>query len=391
MILRQPVNSSVSGRVVAEKKNQHLVPACYLKGFEAELSSEMIENPKYEAGVYVNNNLLSAGWKMKGVNNGIFTKSYFYNLESDNPVKPVVENYLSIVESDLSQYLKQVRSGQITDESLSFFSFYTTLQYIRVEKHMDIFQKLWNKIGKWADMFEGGNSNKEAVKELSKKKILTTDLGEVVHDHAHIIFNETNFPFVTSDNPVVRKEVNISDMEMLFPKDFLLLSSDKSKELPLFFFPLSPNVAYVSSAHFKTNIDVKLVVDDLLNIFYINIESVTNASNKIYSSLKTPFAGESELSKYLQSMQQDHLFVKIYGNEQRVISNISIAYKDHNSIEIILESLGKLIHFKKGDSVSLIEIIENGMSIRGMRDCSITDIDHKTGLLKVESKLKLNI
>lgn len=373
---------------MAEKKNQHLVPACYLKGFEARPSREMLENPKFKTGVYVNNNLLNAGWKMKGVHNGVFTKSYYYNLAADNPSRPEVENYLCEVEGVLSKYLKEIKSGSITNKALSFFSFYTTLQYIRVEKHIDMFQNAWNKLGEWADMFEGGTNNSEAVKEIAKKKILSSDHGEVVHNHAHIIFNKTNFPFVTSDNPVVRKEVNITDMKMLFPKEFLVKSSDKSKELFLFFFPLNPHVAYVASAHFKENLNVKLSVDDLLNIFYLNIESVKNSSQKIYSSIKTPFAGELGLSEYLQSMQNDHLFVKIYGNEQRVISNISIGNKDHNTIEMVLESLDKLIHFKIGDSVSLIEIIENGRSIRGMRDCLITDVDYKTGLLKVESKLK---
>lgn len=376
---------------MAEKKNQHLVPACYLKSFEAIPSEEMLENPKFKSGVYVNNSLLNAGWKMKGVHNGVFTKPYYYNLAADNPSKPEVENYLSEIEGTLSKYLKEIRTDSITNEALSFFSFYTMLQYIRVEKHIDMFQNTWNKIGEWADMFEGGTSNSEAVKEIAKKKILTSDHGEMVHGHAHIIFNRTNFPFVTSDNPVVRKEVNITDMEMLFPKDFLLLTSDKSKELSLFFFPLCPHIAYVSSQYFKENLDVKLDINDLLNIFYLNIESVKNSSQKIYSSIKTPFAGELELSEHLQSRQKDHLFVKIYANEQRVISNISMGNKDHNAVEIILESLDKLLHFKIGDSVSFIEIIENGMSIRGMRDCCITDLDHKTGLLKVESKLKFNI
>jgi len=378
---------------VAEKKNQHLVPACYLKGFEAIPSNEMLQNPKFKTGVFVNNNLLNAGWKMKGVHNGVFTKSYYYNLASDNPNEPEIENYLCRVEGILSKYLKEIKSGSITNESLSFFSFYTTLQYIRVEKHIDMFQTSWNKIGEWVDMYEGGTNNSEAVKEIAKKKILSADHGEMLHNHAHIIFNRTNFPFVTSDNPVVRKEVNISDMEMLFPRDFLLLSSDKSKELPLFFFPLTPYIAYVSSAHFKEDIDIdiKLSADDLLNIFNLNIESVINSSQRIFSSIKMPFAGELELSEYIQSIKNDRLFVKIYANEQRVISNISIVNKDHNSIEIILESFDKLIHFKKGDSVSLIEIIENGMSIRGMRYGCITDVDCKTGFLKVESKLMLNI
>jgi hypothetical protein len=69
----------------------------------------------------------------------VFTKSYYYNLAADSPSKPEVENYLCEIEGTLSKFLTEIKSGPITNEILSFFSFYTTLQYIRVEKHIDMF------------------------------------------------------------------------------------------------------------------------------------------------------------------------------------------------------------------------------------------------------------
>lgn len=377
---------------MAEKKNQHLVPACYLKGFEAIPTDEMLKNPKFETGVYVNNNFLNIGWKLRGIRHGVFTKSYYYNLDSDDPRQPIIESYLSIVEGDLSKYLKEVQAGVVTNENLSFLSFYTTLQYIRVENFIDMFQGAWNQVAEWADMFEGGNSYREAVKDIAKKQILTTDLGEIVHGDAHIVYNETNFPFITSDNPVLRKEVNICDMEVLFPKVYLISAQDQAQEYPLFFFTLSPNMAYVSSPFFKKGLELKLNLNDLLNIFYLNVESVKNACNRVYSSVFEPIKGESQLSDYLVSLKSEHLFVKIYGKGRRFISRASYNNtENYNSIELYVDDSDGLRHFECGDMISLVEIIENGASIRGMRECRIEKVHYELGFVRIVSNFKLNI
>ncbi|MGM0380062.1 MAG: hypothetical protein ACQEQE_09975, partial [Bacillota bacterium] len=46
--------------VMPEKKNQHLVPVCYLRNFKADVSEKQKTNSKYSSGIYVNDKRLSS-------------------------------------------------------------------------------------------------------------------------------------------------------------------------------------------------------------------------------------------------------------------------------------------------------------------------------------------
>ena len=375
---------------MAEKKKQHLVPKVYLKGFLTDPREEMLKNPYFEPGIFVNNALLNEGWRHRGLDNGVFTRSYYYNLDYDDPKQPIIENYLAAVEGQLKKYLEQIYAGNIDNEVLSFFSFYTVLQYMRVESHIDNFQGIWNQVAETMDLFqEDGSSYKDAFKDLAKKQLASADFGDVIHDDAHIIYNETNFPFVTSDNPVVRRQVNICDMKKLFPANHLIACRDEGQEVPLFFFPLSPKIAYVSSPLFKPDLGMKFSLKDLMCVFYLNIESILNASKEIYSSIKEPIKGEMELSRYIQSRKCEHFYVKIYGNSKRIILKLIDIREGKNSVHLFVEDPGLLSPFESGDELTSFEVIRNRVSIRGMRQCQIASIDHKKGSLKIKSKFKI--
>ena len=116
-----------------EKKKQHLVPACYLKNFIAPLSKEQKSIGNFKAGLYVNDKTLSSGWKLRSVRHTTFTESYFYNLPEDDPRNPAIENYLSIIEGEYSKVFKEVIKGNLTNETMSFLSYFVSLQYMRVE------------------------------------------------------------------------------------------------------------------------------------------------------------------------------------------------------------------------------------------------------------------
>jgi len=231
---------------MSEKKNQHLVPACYLRNFEADVSEERYDNPNFCSGVYVSNNKLTEKWKLKSVTHKSFTKSYFYNLPEDDPKKPLIENYLSSVERDYSKNIKQIIKGELNNENISFLSYYVILQIMRVDAFIDMFQGTVDKVAGWMDDFEVKDNYKTALKDISKRQLATVDLGGLIHPHAVIIYNETNFPFITSDNPVVRRKVNITDALKIIPRKFLAEKVNESIEFPLFFLPISPWVAFIS-------------------------------------------------------------------------------------------------------------------------------------------------
>lgn len=286
---------------MAEKKGQHLVPACYLSSFVTHLSEAEKHNPKLEAGIYVNSSTLDAGWKMRGVNHKVFKKSYYYNLPEDNPNEPYIENFLSGVERSYRKNLQKVVNRELDSEVISFLSYFATIQYIRVDKFITSMQNSWDQIAKWSDEFTGGNQYASMLANIVKKQIPTADLSGIINSNACIIYNNTKFRFITSDNPVVRKNVNASDLKFIIPQKNLDHSVPDSYESSFFFFPLTPSTAYVSCAFIKAESTLEFNDSELSNIFYLNYYSILNAHEHVYSSVIEPIKGEAELSKHLKS------------------------------------------------------------------------------------------
>ncbi|TNJ34131.1 DUF4238 domain-containing protein, partial [Chlorobaculum thiosulfatiphilum] len=142
------------------------------------------------------------------VNHKTLTRSYFYNLPEDNPKKPLIENFLSMVEGDYVKYSKEIIEESTNNENMSFMSYFVILQFMRVEAFLESFQSSFDKVAEWADMYVGGNSYKTAFKDIAKRQLLETDLGDILYLHSVIIYNKTDFPFITSDNPVVITPAN---------------------------------------------------------------------------------------------------------------------------------------------------------------------------------------
>ena len=372
-----------------EKKNQHLVPACYLRNFEADVSSLRKVNPKFTSRIYINNNKLTEKWKLKSVTNKSLTKPYFYNLPEDDPKRPLIEEYLSKVESSYEKYAKQIFERKVTNENLSFMSYFVTLQYMRVEVFIERFQEAWDKIAGLMDEFEGKDNYKSALKDISKRQLVSSDRGHLLHDHAAIVYNETNFPFITSDNPVVRRQINISDALKIIPGKYLLDRCNESDEVACFFLPLSPRAAYVSCEFFKHRESLVYSESDLESIFYLNYYSIVNSYKKVFSPVIEPIKGEAELKKLLSIKSKTT--IKIYTESRRVISGGSIENDTNYMISLKLDEGEQIRHIKNGEHVKLLELIENGQSIRGMRDCKVSSIDYESGLITIESNIKLGI
>jgi hypothetical protein len=374
---------------MSKKKNQHLVPACYLRNFEADVSPQKIINPQFSSGVYVNNSKLTEGWKLRAVTHKSFTKSYFYNLPEDDPSKPLIENYLSAVEGEYTKHVKQVLKGQVDNENLSFLSYFVTLQFMRVDKFINMYQGAFDKVAGWMDDYDGKGKYQSILKDISKRQLVALDLGGVIHSHAAIIYNKTNFPFITSDNPVLRKQVNITDILKIIPIRYILGNINESIEFAFFFLPLSPRAAYVSCELISISGNMIFSDVDLENIFYLNYHSVVNSHEKVYSSEIEPIKGEAELAKYLVDKKQT--IIKIYTSTKRIITGGSLVDNDNFKVSVELDDATQINGIIRGEEVKLIEIVENGNSVRGMRNCTVSSIDYEHGLISVESNIKFGI
>jgi hypothetical protein len=372
---------------MAEKKNQHLVPACYLRNFEADVSDMQKVNPEFSSGVYVNDNKLAGKWRLKSVDHKLFTRSYYYTLHEDDPRQPKVENFLSQVEGDYAKYSREILGGKINNENLSFLSYFVTLQYVRVEKFIDMFQGSWNKIAGWMDDFEGKDYYKEALKDIAKRMLPDLDNGGLIHPYATILYNKTNFPFITSDNPVVRKQMNISDAYKIIPRRYLPEGINESREYSFFFLPLSPYLAYISCELIHHSGELIYSLDDLESVFYLNYNSIINSHELIYSPIAEPMKAEVELSRHLS--QKIEIFVKIYTEKKRIVAEGKIKVNGDSEITLELNNPNELKSINLGEPIQLVEVIACGRSIRGMRRCKVSKINHEKGLITIESNIKL--
>lgn len=372
-----------------EKKNQHLVPACYLQRFEADVSEMQKSNPNYSSGIYINDSRLISGWKLRSVTHNTFTRPYFYNLPEDDPREPLVENWLSVIEGNYKKYSDEIIEGNINNVNMSFISYFVTLQFMRVEAFLESFQGGLDKVAEWMDLFDGGDNHKEAVKDIAKRQLPEMDFGNVLHPHSAIIYNKTNSPFVTSDNPVVRRQVNIVDARKIIPSRYLQIERNESNEFSLFFMPLSPAVAYISCEMIKLKENLIYSDDDLEDIFYLNFFSIVNSYKKVYSSVIEPIKGEETLSEYLSS--QSGTIVKIYTQTKRVICKATMLNNDNFSVSLKLSDLEQVGLIKTNEKISLVEVFEDGVSIRGIRDCKVSSVNYANGLVTIESNIKLGI
>lgn len=371
-----------------DKKSQHLVPACYLKHFAAEIPAKNLSNPNFESGVYVNSSTLEDGWKLRGVRHNVFTKSYYYNLESDNSKSPVVEIYLSHIEGIYSECVRNVLNGEITNEDLSFISYFTTLQYMRVEKFMDAHQTIWNKIAETMDAFDGGDRYRSAVKDLLKKQLMVSDIRNVLLPHAHIAYNLTSMPLLTSDTPVIRRQVNVNDMASILPRAVLKTAVRESEEFFLVYFPLSPSVAFISSPIIREDTPMKVEVANAKYVASLNIQMVVNSHSRVYSSTPRPFSNEKAISEYLRLQSNRNSLTKIYTFDKRIIGEARLEEDENDAFSLIFSRSDCLIGLNAGEDISSVEVIENGASVRSMRDCIIKEIDNASGFIRIESKIK---
>ncbi|PWS53975.1 hypothetical protein [Pseudoalteromonas sp. meg-B1] len=132
---------------------------------------------------------------------------------------------------------------------------------------------------------------------------------------------------------------------------------------------------------------------DLENIFYLNYFSVLNSYRNVYSSVIKPIKGEALLSKLLSAEPKS--LVKIYTLSKRIISNgvilsdirtpVSAKYKTTSKVTLKIDDLSQLKLLTTDESIKLIEVLDNGISIRGMRNCRISRIDYNIGLIVIES------
>lgn len=372
---------------MAKKRDQHIVPRCYLKQFVD--NSSAVNNKKYEAGVYVNTSALDRAWRMKGLNNNIFTKTRFYNLKSDDPDKPLVEEHLAKLESLYSKGITKLLNGEFSNEILSIFTLFVVTQLLRTEKVIKAQQKSWDRIALYADMFEGGNSNRNIYDEISKQQILYLAKPETlnpIHRKSGIIINRTQIPFLTSDKPVINEFFNQEDISRIFHPLQQIKYIDDHLESLFYFMPLTPWLAYVSHSSFEGETK-GFECSHASVISQLNDMMLLNASEYIYSFMDNPVTSLPAKIK-----QEDNLnfLAKIFTGSGRLILTVKSYHLDNSQLTLTSEDVcvnDELFEKQKVHSVEVFDTnFSNIIGVVGSKDCTVKALDKQSGTIVFETK-----
>jgi hypothetical protein len=372
---------------MAKKRDQHIVPRCYLKHFVD--SSSSVNNKKYEAGVYVNTSALDRAWKMKGLSNNIFTKTRFYNLKSDDPDKPLVEEHLAKIESFYSKGITKLLNGEFSNEILSIFTLFVVTQFFRTEKVLKTHQKSWDRVALYADMFEGGNSNRNIYDEISKQQILylaTPEALNPIHRKSGIIINCTQIPFLTSDKPVIKEFFNQEDISRIFHPLQQKKYIDDHFESLFYFMPLTPWLAYVSHSSFEGETKGYECSHESV-ISQLNDMMLLNASEHIYSSMDNPV---TSLPVKIKQEGNLNFLAKIFTGSRRLILTVKSYHRDNSLLTLTSEDVcvsDELFEKQKVHSVEVFDTnFSNIIGVVRSRDCTVKAIDKLSGKIVFETK-----
>ncbi|HAS6217570.1 TPA: DUF4238 domain-containing protein [Vibrio vulnificus] len=370
---------------MSKKKGQHLVPACYLKSFVAKQTNS--KNIKFDPGVYVSSKCLNSGWKMRGVNHDEFKISYFYNLSDDSNDRPKVEDYLSSIESKYSFFLRKLINKDIDDELLSYFTYFSFIQSVRVEVFINRTKSMFDKLAEWEEIFSGKSYlNSDDLNDMIKKQIMNQKFSEPRDKNARIIYNNTSFPFITSDNPVVRRRFNKNDISYFLPNEVINHNIESEFEKPFIFFPITPELAYISSEFISTDSVINFSDRNITNILYLNIYSLKNAQKKIYSSVESPFVDEVLMADLLKRHHgEKNNSLRLYTTEEkRCLIYGELISREGNAIIYKFNGFDSSDDIYESMKILELSVIEDKKEIIYAKDCVIASIDLNSNILKID-------
>lgn len=371
-------------RNMAKKKKQHIVPAAYLKRFTDATCKE-----GYKDFIWVNSSALDEPWRKRGITHRIFTENRFYNLATDTPESPVIENYLSAIEHHYDQAIRKLLNGEFSNETFSVISLFVAIQFLRTKDSIRTHQKSWDKISEWADMFEGGERNRALYGEISLRRLLYIAKPKFItpiHKCASIIINNTKIPFLISDNPVVQRFYNLDDIEQIFYPKPLKNYINEHHESPFFFMPLTPWLAYVSHNAFEAAI-MGLECDHNNIIGRLNDLMLLNADEHIYSFMNSPVSCLPVSDN--MSSESSYLITKIFTTSRRLVFKIKSYH--HDGELLILDLLNDCVELAQGDQLVSVEVFDptfrSNIGVTGRRDCEVKNIDNLNKKIVISSHI----
>ena len=307
---------------MAQKKRQHIVPRTYLKAFTDPVRPDgMPDHVPFEPSVWVVEKSLRAAPKRKAPDN-VLWKSYFYNLDEDEETSPVIEEFLSKIEGKYPQILKKISSREVlTEEELLYVTLFIDTLFRLTPPSLEHWQSQINKVEELYRHVDQAHNQSQKISdqvwkgshEIAKKQIISSAgaLSSLVLKAGLLfVFNLSELPFFSSDNPVTYQFGHIDDLyRVSIPKDLMYENTGTNGQSFFCYCALTPTIAVISSPFIRLPDEAPYAwaeTNDINFPFSMNILTHRKADSVLISHRSEPYGVHQDFAiQFLESIQNN--------------------------------------------------------------------------------------
>ncbi|MBN3894364.1 MAG: DUF4238 domain-containing protein [Nostoc sp. NOS(2021)] len=379
---------------MAQKKKQHIIPKTYLKAFTDPTQPDgMPEHKPFEPSVWVIEKSLKSEPQRKSPDHRTFWKPYFYKLHEDSDSSPVIEEALSKIEGKYPHVLKKVCNREVlTIEELNYLALFIDTLFRRTQPSLEHWQSQINKLEElYRHVDQAHNQNQEISDEIWKdsheiaKKLIIDAAGTlsslILAAGLVFVFNQSELPFFSSDNPVTYQFGHIDDLyRVSIPKAWTYEDIGTNEQKFFCYCALTPTVAVVSSPFIRLPDEAPYAwveTKDPNFPFSMNILTHRSADSVLISHQPKPYGIHQDFAiQFLESIENAQSakgteFI-IYTNKARYSLSVD-AYEHFDTnplqpeVHFWTKDLKTLHTFAQDDSIEVVHYYEDGVETGGTR------------------------
>lgn len=381
---------------MARKKRQHFVPRVYLKPFlDPEPPAGWPEDRPFEPCVWVLDPSLMGAPRRRAPEN-ILWKNSLYTLDSDHPERPRIEEGLSRLEGAYKPIQRALFSRDpLSARDYTILTLFVGAQYGRIPKQMDHWQDFIDRLQHLTKQMapEGSTDDfwKGSEEAGTKSVVLRMQAyASVVANHGHVLVNESDLPFITSDKPVTHTFLHIDEPPVNCYPDELLAPVHTNVEAFFSFLPLSPDTAFVSSPLFANREPGYCRTSDERVIFAMNQLTRYHAADVIIARSQRPYKALTQWVIQAEENQKEsytprtglHIYTSSsrhwIGAEQ--ISHEIGDHPLHGRIRFVASGLEDLHAAAKDEDLLRVDIYREDEQVGGMRHAWFSSVALKAGV-----------
>lgn len=381
---------------MAEKKKQHYIPQVYLKPFtDPQPPSGWPDERPFEPVVWIAQPHALDSFRRKAPVN-ILASTRLYNLRSDDPERPWLEEALSRIETHYERVREFLESGsELSPEQYGILILFISALSARTPGSIDHRQAFVDDLERIHRMVVSGNAFAEAdadrlfaeSDEAGRRLIpaWTQAYAEVVARNGFIVVNRSSMEFLTSDRPVSHVFLHIDEHPVSSFPESRCASVKPNVQAHFSFTPLTPKLAFVSSPLLVSGDDLYLETTEPALVFSLNQLTRSMAKDWIIANGPRPYGDLTEAVMQVERsniarVQADGLLA--YTSENRYwISSTDV---EHGSGSHPL--IGRLA-FTTPDGTVLQQIAEDGC----IREVTVYSAGYAVGHLKHARVVQLGL